>query len=70
MPSECRKKFLSMTVNYVASDRPLGESRGNNSDGIKRVSAGHKAHEWTSHSAIGKVFQQIDQDLTDKKDEL
>jgi len=52
-------KMKDIGVNYVTSQLPLGEPVKASQSDIKRVSAGHDKHEWTSHCAIDEIFQGI-----------
>ena len=60
------EQLRRLGVNYVADDRPVGtpiDSPFVDEDGfedMKRVSAGHGVHEWTSHAAFDKVFEQLE----------
>lgn len=48
-------------INFVASDKPLGTPIGSHPDGdMRKVSAGHANHEWTSYACIDALFDFLD----------
>jgi len=57
---ELDTKLKAVGVNYVSSDQPLGEVLTDSRTDIRRVSAGHPKHEWTSWSAMKSIFDETD----------
>lgn len=47
-------------INFVSSNDPLGHELRSHEDDIKRVSAGHPKHEYTSWACIEALFKFID----------
>ncbi|XP_037732607.1 FAM172 family protein homolog CG10038 [Drosophila subpulchrella] len=54
--------YLSkVACDWVASSLPLDTPVAQSNKSIRKVSAGHTKHEWTSNSAIDSVFQFIEE---------
>ena len=63
------RKLKKIGVNYVTSEQPVGEEIEEEKNDIKMVSAGHEKHEWTSFTAMEKIFEDWKQSFA-TKDEL
>jgi pimeloyl-ACP methyl ester carboxylesterase len=50
-------RIIDIGINFVASSDKLGTEQHNYEGDIKRVSAGHSKHEWTSYSCIEALFE-------------
>ena len=44
-------------MNFVSSDKPVGEPEHTSESDMPRVSSGHHKHEMTSHACIEKLFE-------------
>ena len=62
------KRLVSISLNFVASDRGVGERAEDETrpGRIRRVSAGHDTHEWTSFAATEKLFERLDMMYADE----
>jgi len=56
-----RDYLCEVTCDWVASSSPLDTPVSQSNKSIRKVSAGHTKHEWTSYSAIDSVFQFIEE---------
>ena len=66
---ELLKRLVSISLNFVASDRGVGERAEEDERQawrIRRVSAGHDTHEWTSFAATEKLFERLDMMYADE----
>jgi len=52
-------RLIDISKNYVASDMPVGEVISSAKNDIRRISAGHTQHEWTSWAAMLNIFADI-----------
>lgn len=61
-----------ISINFVGSNDPVGKEQKNYGEGIKRVSAGHPKHEYTSWACIDSLFDFVDEkyELFTKKEEV
>ena len=68
------KRLVTISLNFVSSDKKAGEKLEQEErwDRIKKASAGHEEHEWTSFAAMGNLFERLDRMYAkmNKKDEL
>ncbi|XP_017143128.1 FAM172 family protein homolog CG10038 isoform X1 [Drosophila miranda] len=55
--SDCENYLQEVTCDWVTSNSPLDTPISSTRDKIRRVSAGHTKHEWTSYSAMDSVFK-------------
>ncbi|XP_036674087.3 FAM172 family protein homolog CG10038 [Drosophila suzukii] len=61
-PQAKNRDYLSeVACDWVASSSPLDTPVSQSNKSIRKVSAGHTKHEWTSYSAIDSVFQFIEE---------
>ncbi|XP_017040989.1 LOW QUALITY PROTEIN: FAM172 family protein homolog CG10038 [Drosophila ficusphila] len=61
-PQAKNKDYLcDVTCDWVASNSPLDTPVSQSKNGIRKISAGHTKHEWTSYSAIDSVFKFIEE---------
>ncbi|XP_016959862.2 FAM172 family protein homolog CG10038 [Drosophila biarmipes] len=56
-----RDYLCEVSCDWVASSSPLDTPVSESKKSIRKVSAGHTKHEWTSHSAIDPVFKFIEE---------
>ncbi|XP_016977017.1 FAM172 family protein homolog CG10038 isoform X1 [Drosophila rhopaloa] len=59
--SKYRDYLCNVTCDWVASNTPLDTPISQSKNSIRRVSAGHTKHEWTSYSAIDSIFKFIEE---------
>nr|XP_017000346.2 FAM172 family protein homolog CG10038 [Drosophila takahashii] len=59
--AKTRDYLCEVTCDWVASDTPLDTPVSQSKNSIRKVSAGHTKHEWTSYSAIDSVFKFIEE---------
>lgn len=52
-------RLQKIGINFVSSDKPLGEPEHNTQGDMSRVSAGHLKHEMTSFACIEALFEFI-----------
>lgn len=55
------KRLIEIGINFVSSNDPLGKQQGNSDENIRKVSAGHPKHEYTSWACIDELFRFIDE---------
>ncbi|KAH8361915.1 UPF0528 protein CG10038 isoform X1 [Drosophila serrata] len=61
-PQASNKDYLqSVACDWVTSKAPLDTPVSASKDGIRKVSAGHTKHEWTSYSAIDSIFKFMEE---------
>ncbi|XP_043654946.1 FAM172 family protein homolog CG10038 isoform X1 [Drosophila teissieri] len=61
-PQAKDREYLSdVACDWVASNTPLDTPVSQSKSSIRRISAGHTKHEWTSYSAIDSVFKFIEE---------
>lgn len=55
------KEYISeVACDWVTSKTPLGTAVLTTKGSIRKISAGHTKHEWTSYSAIDSIFKYIE----------
>lgn len=61
-PQASNKDYLQdVACDWVTSKSPLDTPVSASRDGIRKVSAGHTKHEWTSYSAIDSIFKFMEE---------
>ncbi|KAH8346867.1 hypothetical protein KR059_001485 [Drosophila kikkawai] len=61
-PQASNKDYLqSVACDWVTSKAPLDTLVSASKDDIRKVSAGHTKHEWTSYSAIDSIFKFMEE---------
>ncbi|EDV41954.2 uncharacterized protein Dana_GF17730, isoform A [Drosophila ananassae] len=58
---QSNKEYISeVACDWVTSKTPLGTAVLTTKGSIRKISAGHTKHEWTSYSAIDSIFKYIE----------
>ncbi|XP_017076769.2 FAM172 family protein homolog CG10038 isoform X2 [Drosophila eugracilis] len=62
-----RDYLCDVTCDWVASNSPLDTPVSESKNSIRRISAGHNKHEWTSYTAIDSIFKFIEKKYEQRK---
>lgn len=57
--SNKNNRLSKIGINFVSSDKPLGEEERSYSGDMPRVSAGHQKHEMTSYACMEALFEFV-----------